>query len=96
MEELSITIHIAGRQYRLKTNEKEKEQIEEAAKRINKGVKLYAEHYAYKDNQDLIAMVSLQHAVGLVKCDIGKRELDENIEARIRLMDDFLSEDNIE
>lgn len=96
MEELTITIHVAGRQYRLKTNEREKEHIEEAARRINKGVASYAERYAYKDNQDLIAMVSLQHALGLVKSDIGMAEIGESFDARIRLIDQFLSDDSTE
>ncbi len=69
MDEISIAIHIAGRQYRLKADEKEKEQIEEAARRINRSIRLYAENFAYKDNQDLLAMVSLQQTLAIVQCE---------------------------
>ncbi|HRZ42697.1 MAG TPA: cell division protein ZapA [Bacteroidales bacterium] len=69
MDEIPIAIHIAGRQYRLRADEQEKEQIEEAARRINRSIRLHAEHFAYKDNQDLLAMVSLQQTLAIVQCE---------------------------
>jgi cell division protein ZapA (FtsZ GTPase activity inhibitor) len=94
MDEISITISIAGRQYRLKSDEKEKEQIEEAARQINKLIRLYAENFAYKDNQDLLAMVSLQETLGLIRRDIEIREASEGIEKQITLIDRILSDNN--
>jgi len=96
MEEISITIHIAGRQYRLKSDEKEKEHIEEAERRINKTLRLYAENYAYKDNQDLLAMVSMQQTLNLLKSDIESKEVLEIIDEQIAHIDRILSEDNSE
>lgn len=96
MEEIAITIHIAGRQYRLKSNEKEKEQIEETARRINKALRLYAEHYAYQDNQDLLAMVCMQQTLNLIKSDIVTDEASEIIEQQIKLIDTVLSDNNSE
>lgn len=96
MEEISITIHIAGRQYRLKSDEKEKEHIEEAERLINKTLRLYAENYAYKDNQDLLAMVSMQQTLNLLKSDIESKEVLEIIDEQIAHIDRILSEDNSE
>lgn len=92
MEEISITIHIAGRQYRIKSDEKDKEHIEEAARNINKSLKLYADHFAFKDNQDLLAMVSVQQALSLLKCDIELKETTEGIAEQIAQIDAVLSD----
>ncbi len=94
MNEISITIHIAGREYRLKSDEKEKEQIEEAARRINSVMRLYAENYAYKDNQDLLAMVSLHQTLQLIQCDVEMKDATERIEKEIVLIDRILSDSN--
>lgn len=96
MEEISITIHIAGRQYRLKSNEREKDQIEEAGKRINKALRLYAEHYAYQDNQDLLAMVCMQQTLNLIRSNIVTEETSEIIVQQIRLIDKVLSDNSSE
>jgi len=96
MDEISITISVAGRQYRLKSDEKDKEQIEEAARQINRLIRLYAENYAYKDNQDLLAMVSLQETLSVIKKDIELREASEGIDEQIALIDKILSENNSE
>lgn len=82
MDEISITIHIAGRQYRLKSDESEKEHIEEAARRINKAIRLYAENFAYKDNQDLLAMVSLQQTLTTVQCEVAIEAIEEKLGER--------------
>ncbi|MFO7721983.1 MAG: cell division protein ZapA [Bacteroidales bacterium] len=96
MDEISITISVAGRQYRLKSDEKDKEQIEEAARQINRLIRSYAENYAYKDNQDLLAMVSLQETLSVIKKDIEIKEASEGIEKQIALIDKILSDNNSE
>ncbi len=94
MEEISITIHIAGRQYRLKSDEKEKEIIKAAADRINELLRLYSEHYGHRDYQDLLAMVAVQQTTGLLKCDIELKMASEGIENQIAIMNELLSEDD--
>lgn len=92
MEEISITINIAGRQYRIKSDEKDKEYIEEAARNINHSLKLYAEHFAYKDNQDLLAMVTMQQHLNVLKCELELKTSSEGIDKQIALIDTFLSD----
>ena len=62
MDELTISVIIADRPYRLKIKKEEEETIRKAAKVINEKVKEYSEDYAFNDKQDLLAMVSIHFA----------------------------------
>ncbi len=64
MSEQLISVNIGDRPYRLKVGSEGEEQLfREAKKIIDEKTKQYANNYAYKDNQDLLAMVALQLAV---------------------------------
>ncbi|MCF8369299.1 MAG: cell division protein ZapA [Bacteroidales bacterium] len=62
MNELTISVIIADRPYRLKINREEEEKIRSAANKINDKIKTYSESYAFNDKQDLLAMVALEEA----------------------------------
>ena len=62
MEELTITVNIADRPYRLKIKREEEEIIRKAVKEIDMRLKEYSEHFAFNDKQDLMAMVLLHYA----------------------------------
>jgi len=71
MGEQMITISIADRPYRLAiNNEKEEENIRKAAVLINEKLKEYSTHYAFKDKQDLLAMVVLQFAAKVMDLEL--------------------------
>lgn len=77
MEKLKINVTIADRTYPLYVGREEEEGIREAVKRINEQVTKYAEHIAYKDKQDLLAMVALQFTSDLIKkASIEQDELE--------------------
>lgn len=59
MEELTITVNIADRPYRLKIKRDEEEVIRKAVKEIEQRIGDYSENFAFKDMQDLLAMVLL-------------------------------------
>ncbi len=64
MSEQIITVNIGDRPYRLAVRSEGEEQLyRKAGKLINEKMKQYADNFAYKDNQDLFAMVVLQLAV---------------------------------
>ncbi|OFY09152.1 MAG: hypothetical protein A2X11_02435 [Bacteroidetes bacterium GWE2_42_24] len=78
MNEQTISVVIADRSYRLTIQGDQEAFIREAAKSINMKVKTYAEQYAYRDRQDLLAMVALQLASeGLMKDDSGQADHDQ-------------------
>jgi len=63
MNEQFISIIIAGRPYRLKVKSSDEEFfLREAGKMLKEKMTQYAGAYAFKDNQDLLAMVSLYFA----------------------------------
>ncbi|MCD4729305.1 MAG: cell division protein ZapA, partial [Bacteroidales bacterium] len=60
MEELTISVAIADRPYRLTIKRSEEEIIRKAADEINKNIKYYSDNFSYNDRQDLLAMVTLE------------------------------------
>ncbi|MBU0488694.1 MAG: cell division protein ZapA [Bacteroidetes bacterium] len=62
MGEITITVTICDRPYRLKIDPSEEERVRRATRQINEKIHQMSGMYAYKDNQDLLAMVVLQAA----------------------------------
>jgi cell division protein ZapA (FtsZ GTPase activity inhibitor) len=60
MDELTISVIIADRPYRLTIKRSEEEGVRKSANEINMKVKQYSENYAFNDKQDLLAMVALE------------------------------------
>jgi cell division protein ZapA (FtsZ GTPase activity inhibitor) len=87
MGEQTITISIADRPYRLAINsEKEEENVRQAARFINEKVKEYSTHYAFKDKQDLLAMVVLQFAAKVQDLELqNEMESKKTIEGLIEI-----------
>jgi cell division protein ZapA len=69
MNELSISLPIADRSYRLAIDKEHEELFRKAAKLIDKRIRDYSGSYAYKDKQDLLAMVALEYATGYLQHD---------------------------
>ncbi len=67
MASLTININVAGRSYRMKIDEKEEEYVRAAANAINDKVNDFSGNYAFKDKQDLLAMVNITFASELLK-----------------------------
>ena len=80
MEEISININIADRPYRLTISREEEQRVREAVAIINDRMKAYAKNYAYKDRQDLLAMVALQYATSslLFESEVEFRDNQDN------------------
>ncbi len=66
MSELTISVTIAERPYRLTIQRDEEEVIRKATDEINKKIKEYSNNFAFNDIQDLIAMVILEFATKVV------------------------------
>jgi cell division protein ZapA (FtsZ GTPase activity inhibitor) len=67
VNELSISLPVAERSYRLVVTKDREELFRKAAKRIEERMKAYSGSYAYKDNQDLLAMVALEFATSYLQ-----------------------------
>ncbi|PKO95247.1 MAG: cell division protein ZapA [Bacteroidetes bacterium HGW-Bacteroidetes-9] len=69
MDELSVTVVIADRPYKLTIERREEETVRAAAKAIEEQMKNYASHFQFKDKQDLLAMVALQFSTSSIDLD---------------------------
>ncbi len=91
MDEFTITVKISGRSYRLKVNRDEEAGIRSAAEEINKSIKTYANNIAYKDEQDLLALVALEEKIGRMHCVSEKEKMEREVNEQLTTIDKLLS-----
>ena len=92
MDELTISVTIADRPYRLKIRKEEEERVRKAAKKINERIKEYSENYAFNDRQDLLAMVSLEFANSSMVFEGQLKDTDQDVADKLTEIDTILSE----
>lgn len=90
MDELSITVTIADRIYRLTIDKTEEEIVRKAARQIEERIREYAKTYAYKDKQDLLAMAALQFTTALLNKDTEQGRISEAFSARLKVIEGVL------
>lgn len=95
MKELSITVTVADRQYRLTVDRAEEETIRKVVKLVDKTLKEYAVNYAYKDNQDLLAMAALQFATSVLNNEEQLTFYEQQLETKLTEIDELLSEESL-
>jgi cell division protein ZapA len=91
MEELTITVKIADRPYRLKIKREEEEIIRKAVKNIEMRTKEYSEHFAFNDKQDLMAMVLLHYASTAQKLENDLSSGEKMALTRIQQMEELIT-----
>ena len=89
MEDLSIKVSIANREYPLKISSSEEEAVRRATDIVNARIKALLETYAIRDKQDLLAMCALQFAIETLS-DIPNSH--SSINTMIHEMDQLLDE----
>lgn len=92
-EELVISVEIADRIYKVKVKREEEEVFRKAVEAVKSNIKEYAKMYAYKDKQDLLAMVLLQYVTSYIK--IGEEQVfsDKTLVAKLEEIDSILNEE---
>ncbi len=92
MRDQLISVTIADRPYRLTVgSEKEEEVFRKAAGMVEEKMGEYARNYAFRDKQDLLAMVNLQFAVEYLRLQYTARE-EEVIREKLKVVDNLLDE----
>lgn len=92
MAEHTIKVTIANRPYRLKIKSEEEEEIlRKSVQHIENLVNEYGNKYAYKDFQDLLAMVSLQLANNSLSLQKQIDYRDKEMVGNLEEIDTFLS-----
>ncbi len=94
MKEQLISVIIADRPYRLSIkNEEEEQAFRLAGQMIREKMNEYGSAYAFRDKQDLLAMVTLQLAVdsfSFKQKAESQKSLLEKLETLERILDDHL------
>ncbi|MCK9290751.1 MAG: cell division protein ZapA [Bacteroidales bacterium] len=91
MDKITINITIADRPYRLTITRGDEEVLRKVAVTINEQLKQYAERYAYKDRQDLLAMVAIQYATSSLKNESELAFRDIHLTEKLETLDQLLS-----
>ena len=85
---ICINVELAQRTYRVNVRESERTVFEDASKMIDETIRGYEAKYAYKDEQDLLAMVLLQYVTAFIKqnrtLNDNNRTLTERLEAMLQ------------
>lgn len=92
MNELSISLLIADRSYKLVIEKEHEELFRNAAKLIDKRIKDYSSNYAYKDKQDLLAMVALEYTTRFLQEEETVEGRDSFLEQKLAAIDSLLNE----
>jgi cell division protein ZapA len=92
MSEFSISITVADRPYKLVVEKEQEELFRNAAKLIDKRIKEYSGSYAFKDKQDLLAMVALEYTVSFLQNEHTTRESELLMNDKLTGIDNALSE----
>jgi cell division protein ZapA (FtsZ GTPase activity inhibitor) len=92
MSEFSISIVIAGRPYKLVVEKEQEELFRNAAKLIDKRIKEYSSSYAFKDKQDLLAMIALEYTVSFLQNEQTSNESQLLLNDKLTGIDNALNE----
>ena len=92
MDELTITVKIADRPYKMTVKAEEEEVIRKAARLINEKITEYANTYAFNDNQDLLAMVSLWFSTTSLKAQTENRTDHDDLITDLKTLEKLLAE----
>jgi cell division protein ZapA (FtsZ GTPase activity inhibitor) len=90
LNELSIKVNIAERQYPLKVTPEEEVVVRQAAKLINDKIKLLTNQFDVKDKQDMLSMTALELATTLIKLQEETNTLKEEIIQEINILNESL------
>jgi len=92
MNEISITVLIADRSYKLTIDRSEEETVRAAAKAIDEQVKKYASYFEYKDKQDLLAMVALQFSTSAIDLENQIKFSEQGLLSKLAEINDVLTD----
>jgi cell division protein ZapA len=92
MDELSIKIKIADREYPMKVKRSDEERVRMAGKLINEKLRSYREQFGIDDKQDLLAMVAFDCLVDKMASDDNHLEIDQTVFEKINHLNHLVSQ----
>lgn len=92
MEELSVRIKIADREYPMKVSSQDEAQVRQAGKLINDKIKAYRDQFGIDDKQDLLAMVAFDCLMEQMLSTVPDNNIDESVVNKVNYLNHILSE----
>jgi len=92
MDELSIKIKIADREYPMKVKPEDEERVRNAGKNINERIKSYRDRFGIDDKQDLLAMVAFDCLVDKMQVEETQFDTDESIVEKIDYLNNIIGQ----
>ena len=91
-EKLKIKLSIANRVYPLTIHPGQEEGLRKAAKKIESMIRQFEQSYSVQDKQDVLAMCALQFASQIEQKSIDKEANNDELEDRLKSLNDLLLE----
>jgi cell division protein ZapA len=92
MEELSIKIRIADREYPMKVKRSDEERVRMAGKLINEKIKSYREQFGIDDKQDLLSMVAFDCLVDKMAAEETHQVIDQTVFEKVSQLNHLVSQ----
>ena len=92
MEDLSIKIKIAEREYPMKVKRHEEEKVRAAGKIINEKLKYYREQFGIDDKQDLLAMVAFDCLIDKMAAEETSQVIDQTVFEKVNHLNHLVSQ----
>ena len=92
MEELSIKIKIADREYPMKVKREDEERVRMASRLINEKLKSYREQFGIDDKQDLLAMVAFDSLVEKMASEETHQVVDQAVYEKVSHLNHLVSQ----
>lgn len=92
MDELSIKIKIADREYPMKVRMEDEQRVRTAGKIINDRIRSYREQFGIDDKQDLMAMVAFDSLVDKLQSEENHSSTDEGVLEKITYLNNLIGQ----
>lgn len=92
MEELSIKIRIADRDYPMTVKSEDEERVRMASRLINEKLRSYREQFGIDDKQDLLAMVAFDSLVEKMTSEEGFQLVEQTIHEKVNHLNQLVSQ----
>lgn len=92
MEDLSIRIKIADRDYPMKVKANDEEKVRTASRLINEKLKAYKDQFGIDDKQDLLAMVAFDSLVEKMTTEENHQEVDQTVVDKVNQLNYLVSQ----
>jgi cell division protein ZapA (FtsZ GTPase activity inhibitor) len=89
---LTIQVQIGNRTYPLTVPVEEHDNVLKAAEKINQELKAFEQKYQVKDQQDLLAMISLQITSELLKKSASTDDLQNEVKSELESINQLVTD----